>query len=349
MVVANPDVQTVREIVARACRAPSLHNSQPWRWTWNGEFLRLYAEERRLLPYTDAFNRQGIIACGAALDHAQVAGAAAGWEMQASVFPDPLDRAHLASLLFRGRHAPLEADELLGTAIETRYTDRLPFTAPFQWSGLDVVLRTLCRSFGTHLHVVDRSRHRDLNRISDTAAALRRADPRYQEELHGWAGDTWRPYAGVPASARATAQAAEKVAAGRMFPVGAAGAATGFQIEDRAVLVVLSSDSDAVESVLDCGRALSQLLLECTVEGMSTCALTHVTETPSVRAMVSDLLGLDYPQVLVRIGQATAPRPPRTPRLPLESVLDTGHESPQAGKWPAADDSPPPNPFRRKG
>lgn len=92
--------------------------------------------------------------------------------------------------------------------------------------------------------------------------------------------------------------------------------------EDRAAIVVLSSDNDTVESVLECGRALSQLLLECTVEAMATCTLTHVTETPSVRAMVSDLLGLDYPQVLVRIGQATAPPPPRTPRLPLESVFD---------------------------
>lgn len=327
----RPNVQTVREIVARACRAPSLHNSQPWRWTWNGEFLRLYVDDRRLLPYTDAFHRQGIIACGAALDHAQVAGAASGWEMQASVFPEPLDRAHLASLSFRGRHAPLEADELLGAAIETRYTDRLPFTAPFQWIGLEVVLRTLCRNFGTHLQVLDRSQHRDLDRISDTAAALRRADPRYQDELHGWAGDTWRPYAGIPVSARATAQAAEKVVAGRMFPVGAAGAHLQPSTEDRAAIVVLSSDNDTVESVLECGRALSQLLLECTVEAMATCTLTHVTETPSVRAMVSDLLGLDYPQVLVRIGQATAAPPPRTPRLPLESVFDLGPDGPGPG------------------
>ncbi|NKY32967.1 hypothetical protein HGA13_07755 [Nocardia speluncae] len=272
-----------------------------------------------------------MIACGAALDHAQVAGAALGWEMQVSVFPGPLDRSHLASLSFRGRHAPLEADELLGAAIETRCTDRLPFTAPFQWIGLEVVLRTLCRNFGTHLRVLDRSQHRDLNRISDTAAALRRADPRYQDELHGWAGDTWRPYAGIPASARATAQAAEKVATGRMFPVGAADAATHLSIEDRAAIVVLSSDNDTVESLLECGRALSQLLLECTVEGLATCTLTHVTEAPSVRAMVSDLLGLDYPQVLVRIGQATAPSPPRTPRLPLESVFDLDPESPGPG------------------
>ncbi|MFI1461881.1 Acg family FMN-binding oxidoreductase [Nocardia carnea] len=332
MVAANPDVQTVRKVVARACRAPSLHNSQPWRWTWNGEFLRLYVDDRRLLPYTDAFNRQGIIACGAALDHAQVAGAALGWEMQASVFPDPLDRTHVASLSFRGRHAPLEADELLGAAIDTRYTDRLPFAPPYAWIGLEVVLRTLCRNFGTHLQVLDRSQYRDLDRISDTAAALRRSDPRYQEELHGWAGDTWRPYAGIPVSARATAQAADKVAAGRMFPLGAAGAGPEPTTEDRATIVVLSSDNDTVESVLACGRALSQLLLECTVEAMASCTLTHVTETPSVRAMVSDLLGLDYPQVLVRIGQATAPPPPPTPRLPLESVLDTGTESPAPGQ-----------------
>ncbi|WP_416562132.1 hypothetical protein [Nocardia testacea] len=35
----KPDEGTVRAVLERACRAPSLHNSQPWRWRWDGSTL----------------------------------------------------------------------------------------------------------------------------------------------------------------------------------------------------------------------------------------------------------------------------------------------------------------------
>ena len=42
----RPDVETVRAVFDRAARAPSLHNSQPWRWRWDGTAAALYVDAR---------------------------------------------------------------------------------------------------------------------------------------------------------------------------------------------------------------------------------------------------------------------------------------------------------------
>ncbi|MGW6425505.1 hypothetical protein ACWF82_22780 [Nocardia sp. NPDC055053] len=59
-----------------------------------------------------------------------------------------------------------------------------------------------------------------------------------------------------------------------------------------------------------------------TVQGLSTCIVSHVVELASSRAMVADLVGHPHPQVLVRIGAARTPPPPRTPRRPIDSFLE---------------------------
>jgi len=72
-----PDTGTVRTVLALAARAPSVHNTQPWRWRVDAESLHLYADASRQLPNTDPDGRDLILSCGAALHHCVVALAAA--------------------------------------------------------------------------------------------------------------------------------------------------------------------------------------------------------------------------------------------------------------------------------
>jgi hypothetical protein len=57
--------------------------------------------------------------------------------------------------------------------------------------------------------------------------------------------------------------------------------------------------------------------------GLSTCPLTHLTEEPATREMVTVLTGQPLPQVLIRVGMVPAldDVPPPTPRRPLTDVL----------------------------
>ena len=44
MTAQFPDVDTIRTAMSLAMRAPSVHNSQPWRWKVGDQSLHLYAD-----------------------------------------------------------------------------------------------------------------------------------------------------------------------------------------------------------------------------------------------------------------------------------------------------------------
>ena len=130
MTVNMPSDDVIKDAVALACRAPSLHNSQPWRWIKQGESLDLFGDPDRILPSTDSFGRQMIISCGVALNHVQAAFAAAGWTTSVQRIPNPNDPKHLARLSFRpspnisnpNSNEPLPS--LAGTPIDCRSRSR---------------------------------------------------------------------------------------------------------------------------------------------------------------------------------------------------------------------------------
>ena len=83
------DVEVIKDAVRLACRAPSLHNSQPWRLDRDGKGVHLFLDTSRIMPSTDRSAREAIISCGALLDHLRVAMAAAGWKAHVDRFPNP--------------------------------------------------------------------------------------------------------------------------------------------------------------------------------------------------------------------------------------------------------------------
>ena len=129
-------------IVETACRAPSLHNSQPWKWIFDDGVLHLIADHARVGHHTDATGREVILSCGAALDHLLVASAVAGWRADVDRYPDPHDHDHLASVTFHPALAT-EHHRALGEALMRRHTDRLAFATPEPWAELEQQLRTV--------------------------------------------------------------------------------------------------------------------------------------------------------------------------------------------------------------
>jgi hypothetical protein len=94
------DTKVITTAVELACRAPSLHNSQPWQWVAGSTSVDLIVDPLRTVTSTDRSGREAIISCGAALDHFRVAMGAAGWETNVEQFPNPNNLDHLASIDF---------------------------------------------------------------------------------------------------------------------------------------------------------------------------------------------------------------------------------------------------------
>lgn len=320
----TPSGETIERAVQLAGRAPSLHNSQPWQWVFDGTVLRLYSVHSRMLPSTDDSGRQMLISCGAALGHLRAALAAVGWHTDVAYFPNPTRRDHLATVSFTEARIVTDADLERAAAISRRRTDRLPFGAPTGWQDVEIVLRVVMDRADAVLTVLPAQARPELAHASRLSAAIRRYDAGYQAELQWWTGHSFGNM-GVPPNSLLSADEQQRVDVGRKFRA-VEGPARRVETADDESLVVVLSTGDSPEEWVRCGAALSTLLLECTVMGFATCPLTHLTELPHSRAVIRNLTGrTEPPQVLVRIGtvpaSAEAVRP--TPRLPLAQILTT--------------------------
>lgn len=320
--MAGPSGSTIEHAVRLAARAPSLHNSQPWRWQVDGDTLRLYTVPERMLPTTDPSGRQMLISCGAALDHLRAALAAEGWRLSATRLPDPVRPALLAAITFDRSEAVTDADRARADAIDRRYTDRLPFPPPPRWPEFEPALRSGPDAAGVAVDVLAQDDHPALAHATALTGARRRYDSAYHAELHWWAGHVVGG-TGVPKTSLVSPAEHERVDIGRQFP--AAGTDTdAASDEDRAAVLVLSTTGDTPGEHIRCGEALSAVLLDATAAGYATCPLTHLTEVPDSRTAVRRLIGGErLPQILVRVGappQRDSP-PARTPRLPLADIL----------------------------
>ncbi|MFZ2172986.1 MAG: hypothetical protein WAW17_02915 [Rhodococcus sp. (in: high G+C Gram-positive bacteria)] len=321
-----PDENVVRIAVDLACRAPSIHNSQPWMWRYLDGRLELRTERGRLLASTDPSGRQQVVSCGAALHHLQVALTALRWSSDIRRMPEGPHSSHLATIVFRRDAQPRSHDFDLLAAIRHRYSDRRPFGPVNPKNPMPRYLSDIVQRQGVHLTVLPEDARTTLAAATELSAAARKYDSAYQTELHWWAGHSLPP-GGIPADALATAENSARVDIGRRFPPGRDeirpdGAAADI---DRSTVLVLSTPSDTRPDWLRSGEALSSVLLEATVNGIATCPLTHVTELRQSRQMIRELLpDGGYPQALIRVG--TVPRTSRrqTPRRPTDSVLSVG-------------------------
>ncbi len=320
---APVDIQTLNDAVELACRAPSVHNSQPWRWVAENGTLRLFVDRDRAVPETDRSGRETIISCGAALDHLRVAMLAAGWHSEIERFPNPNDPDHLATIEFTRAEHVTSAQRDRAKAILQRRTDRLPLGQPTYWDFFEPVLRSTFDQSLVRLDVLSDDVRPLLVKASELTEALRRDDASYHAELEWWTS----PFAlneGVPPDALPSDQERRRVDVAREFP------AVGHQERrpevavDWSKILVLSTPDDTRADLLRCGEVLSTVLLECTMAFMATCTLTHLIELDESREIVRDLLNDGgYPQVLIRVGIAPAMEavPPPTPRRPPGEVL----------------------------
>jgi hypothetical protein len=325
MTVKALDSQVIRDAVTLACHAPSLHNSQPWRWVAEGATLHLWADPYRVVHSTDQAGRELTLSCGAVLDHLRVAMAAAGWDSTTERFPDPSEPDHLAALQFQPLEAVTEAHQQRAAAILRRYTDRLPFGAPGAWARLESVLRRVVIPYEVMLDVVADDARPVLAEASRLTETLRRYDTYYQDELRWWTS----PFASderVPQSELVSSSEAARVDIARAFPpAGGGGRHATIDHDESKILVLSTHHGDTRLDVLRCGEALSAVLLECTVAGMATCTLTHMTELAPSRDIIKQVTGnAGQPQLLIRVGRSPAkdPHVEGSARRPLTEVLE---------------------------
>lgn len=317
-----PEPATLRAVLTMATQAPSVHNSQPWRWRIGPHSISLYADPTRRLPHADPDRRNLLVSCGIALHHCVVALASHGWQAKVHRLPNPADPDHLALITVVEQPA-VELDFMLAAAIGRRRTDRRTYSSwPVPWGDIALMGARAARA-GVMLRQMDAVPR--LRAIVAESVARHAADAAYQAELKAWSG-RHGSLAGVPVYNTPAPDAAAPIP-GRLFAGPALDQpADSPAADDNGVVVALGTEADDDLSRLRAGEATSLVLLSATAMGLATCPVTEPLEIAETREAVrAEVFGATgYPQMLMRVGWApvhAAPLPV-TPRRPLSDVTD---------------------------
>jgi nitroreductase len=317
----------LRAAIDLARYAPSLHNAQPWYWRIVGGSAELYADPTRAVPVADPFGREMLLGCGAALHHARIALAAAGWRVRVSHLPDAERPDLVARLELTGQDEPDMAAAKMAGAITRRRTDRRPFAPlPLPTRVLDA-LRQATEDQGAYLALLTDADDRiELAVLSARAVKIQTEDPAYEAELAAWTGE--RPGRdGVPPShvPHLTEPRHSDVALRDFEETHPGAASTPAGVDEQPAWAVLYTDGDDREHHLRVGEAMSALMLTATDLGLATGVQSQPVEVAAVRAQIDGRLlnGLGHAQLAMRLGwpDPAAPDLPASPRRPLEEVL----------------------------
>jgi nitroreductase len=316
------------EAATAAGRAPSIHNTQPWRWLLREDAADLYAERSRQLEAADPDSRLLVISCGAALHHARLALAAHGWRPEVALLPEPQNRDYLARLWATGPAEP--EPELLRQwhAVDRRHTDRRTLAdVPVPPEALDA-LRAAAEAEQVHLHLVRDDQMADLSVALAHADEMTIDDPAQRAETAQWVGGDRPSGLGVPDSAVPHAAPRTNVP-GRDF--GRHGSLEAGAGHDRfAVYAVLFGTEDTPVGWLRGGQALSAVWLTAVDRGLSVVPLSSAVEITSTREQIRGMLaGIGNPYLTLRIGIAAGDghpggagrQPGATERLPAAETV----------------------------
>ncbi|HMA47215.1 MAG TPA: nitroreductase [Frankiaceae bacterium] len=323
--------EAVEYVVAVATLAPSIHNTQPWRFVWRDGSMELYADRARQLAVADPDGRQLHLSCGAALLQARLAVRGLGRRVTVRLLPDPADPDLLARLEIGPSEpgVPTPEEWALLHAAYDRHTQRAAFEPRRLTRPLLVDLVRAVEEEGAGLHLVEwRGERVGVAQLLAGADRRQESDPAYQAELRRWSRFDDATTDGIPRTAvgRGRRAMAHAEFVQRDFDVdGSVGAQEAHDEPPRGPeepdVALLYTARDTPRDWLVGGMALCRLLLAATCAGVAASLLDQPVELRATRELLRWQTGIDgYPQVMLRLGYAE-PAPP-TPRRPVGEVLE---------------------------
>jgi hypothetical protein len=302
--------EIARYVVTEAVWAPSVHNTQPWRFVADDQQISLYADVGRGLPMADPDGREMMISCGAALFNLRLALRTLGYVPETRVLPDPGQPALVAQVGWRQRAPVSEFEGRLASQVHRRRTHRGAFDPEPLPHGTLAALRESAARDGAALRIVaDDGRRATLAAAVQTAEHDLRLDGARVRELASWTpapgsarGD------GVPATSYpARAEHTDPYFPGRDFarghgwgvpPLSSARAPRA-----AGVAGLLTTAADRRVDWVNAGQALQRILLTASTCGAAVALHSQPVELPRLREFIrNQLTDGAYPHLVLRIG-----------------------------------------------
>ena len=327
--------QIATYVVTAAAWAPSVHNTQPWRYSSSGQQVSLYADADRQLRVADPDGREMMISCGAALFTVRLALRSLGCLPETQVLPDPSQPLLVARVNWGRRAARTEFEQRLFGQVRQRRTHRGGFDPVPLPSGLLATLREGAARYGAMLRIVaDDGRRAALAEAIAVAERAQRLNAERVAELARWAPapgsirDDGVPSASYPARAEHTDPdfPSRDFAHGRGW--GLPPLSTAPQFRSAGIVGVLTTTHDRPVDWVNAGQALQRILLTASSYGIAAALHTQPLELGWLREPIrTQLCDGAHPQLVLRFG-AVIQSAVGVRRPPDDILLPTGAGQP---------------------
>jgi hypothetical protein len=315
---AGYDRAVLRQVAEAAGQAPSLHNSQPWRFRLRDGAIEVLADASRQLVVADRTGWAVRIACGAATFNARLALAMRGTPAQVAWRPSDTDPDVLARLTPAAPRPPTYLERDLFAAIPRRHSNRRPFWPDPVPSDTRARLIDAARAEGCWLDLlVGMVPLSGFAQIARSADRVLRRDYGYQAEMAAWVHTDGAPD-GVPVSAGGPIPEAHDLLPQRSF--GDRRRGPGRDFEPEPLVAILGTDADRAVDHLVAGQALQRVLLTITDSGLTSSMISQPIEVPAARDQLrQSLRRTGTPQMALRIGYGDPGR--SAPRRDVDELL----------------------------
>ena len=305
--------EITRRVVAEAIWAPSVHNTQPWRFSVEEHGIGVHADASRRLAIADPDGREMMISCGAALFTVRLALRSLGYIPAVQMLPDPGDPLLVARVTWRDRAAVTEYERWLFSQVRSRRTHRGAFhPEPLPSNLLAMLRQEVVRDEAALRIVADDGRRATLAAAIQTAERAALLDSNGVQELARWAPAPGSARTdGVPATSYpARAERTDPYFPGRDFAHGHGWGlpplSTASAARSAGVVGLLTTRRDRPADWVSAGQALQRILLTASSYGAAVALHSQPLELPWLREFIRVQLADDAcPQLVLRFGTVT--------------------------------------------
>lgn len=308
-------------LVRAAGRAPSIHNTQPWRFRVEADRVEVHLDTTRMLRAADLTGRQRVISCGAATFNLHLAMANLGHVAHTVLLPDPTDPNHLATVVRGRERAPTQTERRLYEALPHRRTHRHGFLRVPVTPATGRALHDAAAAEGAWTREPAAKVREEFAALIVHAATVLVADPVYRTELAEWTRTRGGASDGVPLGSLASGRyPVNGLPRPYLLPPVVSPDRMADEIGITTALVI-GTRGDTPVDWLRCGQALERLLLTATAQGLAASFASQVIEVESTRRRLTEILELPGPPHVVLWVGHPAGAVPGTSRRSIADVL----------------------------
>lgn len=318
------DAATLEKLISAAVAAPSLHNTQPWRYRLDPDTttIEVHAAPERALQHTDPDGRALHISVGAAILNLRVAVAHFGWEPVVRLLPKPPQPGLLATVRIAGprtQHGTTPPLSTLYDAIWRRHSSRHPFSEQPVPGEILAEIAQAADAEGAHLACPGPHENSRILQLTQDAERSAHADTDRSAESRSWIREHTTD--GLPRTALAPHDSTARLPMRDFAALRPADQRPAVPFERHPIIAVLATARDVPADWLRAGQALERALLVATTHQVRASLFSQAVEAPDTRWALRDPHGGDeHVQMLIRFGYG--PEGPTTPRRPVHDVLD---------------------------